>query len=182
MKKFLLLCLNIGFIAPIAAARPILTKEKWEQMKKERGAQYGLQDEIMPETRPMLIEEEEAEGVEEIAQTPPPLPPRPITPSQLPPRPVTPPPLPPRPSTQKSSLPPRPVVQQPTKAADAKSSLPFTDQDLANQAGKLKKPTTVTKTPVKEPLSSFKEQLESKFKGASGSEDESETEAWEWED
>ncbi len=162
MKKFLLLCLNIGFIAPMAAARPILTKEKWAQMQKERGAQSGLQDEIMPETRPILIEDVEDE--EEIAQTPPPLPPRPTQ--------QTPPPLP-----------PRPVAQQPTKAADAKSSLPFTDQDLSNQAGQLKKPTPVAKAPgTKEPLNSFKEQLEAKFKGASGSEDESETEAWEWED
>lgn len=160
MKKFLLLCLNIGFIVPISAARPVLTKEKWAQMQKERAAQSGLQDEIMPETRPMLIEDVEDE--EEIAQTPPP--------------------LPPRPSAQKPPLPPRPAAQQPTKAGDAKSSLPFTDQDLANQAGKLKKPATVTKTPAKEPLPSFKEQLEAKFKGASGSEDESETEAWEWED
>src|SRR5690349_13589396 len=134
MKKFLLLCLNMFLVASIGAARPVLTKEKWQQMK-----QGGLQEEsIVPETRPMLVEDGQDD---ESDQTPPPLPPRSNQVSQ-----VTPPPLPPRPVTP-PPLPPRPVAKQSTKEefvqTEKTPGLPFTDQDLAAQAGKLKKPTNV---------------------------------------
>lgn len=166
MKKLLLLCLNMSLVVPIVAARPILTKEKWQQMQQDK-----LQDDqIVPETRPMFIEDVEDEGIEELDQTPPPLPPRPVTPPPLPPRPIAQQPM-------MTGVTKEQAAQGEPVPALTKPGLPFTGQDLATQAGKLKKPTDVQPA-AKEPLNSFKQQLESKFKGASGVEDEPEDE-WE---
>lgn len=192
MKKILFLCLNVLFVVSNFAARPILTKAKWEQMQQERTA-YG--EVITPETRPMLIDEPQDDGDEnEADQTPPPLPPRPVNSKQAIPVVI-----------EKSEMAnksdqsikavalPNPDTQQPMmtgvtkeQAAQGKSvpaltrpDLPFTDQDLTMQASKLTKVGPV-KAAQKESVTTLKQQLEAKFKGASGAQqDESETEEWE---
>lgn len=179
MKRVLFLCLNMMLVVTVQAARPILTQAKWDQMQQGKTA-YG--EVITPETRPMLIDEPQDDN----DQTPPPLPPRPMVQvsseptlaerlqdqsKKLKPVPVgntsvavTPPPLPPRPTIQSQS------------GVTTKPIVPFTGQDLEQQKAALKKVEGAEKIKPK-PLW-FQEQLQDKFKGASGDEAD-ELDEWE---